>query len=1303
MKVVFNVSARWAIVVGLTVFSLSLVSGQLLADPTWEVGVTVSSDDQTLLPVDLSFGIDPAAQELGDSLDAVAPPAPPGAPYLYSYFIAGATKLFTDIRPDVDVTITWQGAIWNTETAIFYITWDSAALPDTGNFLFDGTIDMREADSAMVTGTWNPLSLQNEYLFTITRSFIGELNQIVITPDPADVVCLATQQFTAEGFDEFMNPIDTDPTWSVAPEGLGTIDAAGLFTAAGGTGWVIATDGEVVDSAAVTVLAGDVAMVTVAPGQATVMCNMQQQFNATGHDACDNEVAIDPVWTLSNPDLGDIDAFGLFTADMAGIGYAIATVNGFADSAQVTVVVGDFKVVEVTPDSAEVFQGDSVQFTAMGIDDCDNETAFVGVWTVEPQGLGTIDDTGLFTGVTPGEGWVIATKSTGSFRMQQCDPPYLKATDVTACDGETVFVDIEIAESVDTVEAMGFDITYDTNHMTYSTWISPGYLTDDWSQFVAVEISPGLISSGGYTAYDPPFANDAPPIPSGTSGTLFRLVFLTNGMEGDTSEICISNLKDDVDTGYNICCGLYACPEVPPVPPADTAWVKVIPKTPTGFRIAPEEATVQSGYTFAFAGIAIGEGDIEWDVTGETVFQTTDPMGSVVGNVYTAGQVGTWEIQASWDPYIDIAEVTVTPGDLVTMEMSPVEAEVSFGGVQCFSVTGADINGNEVIPAPVWSLSTPDLGEIDQTGCFTADSVETSGYVIATAGTVADSAFVTVIARGAPIDITVYPQDTTVASGQTVTYLAYATDGRVEWDVTVETAFDATDSCSVWYNNIYEACFVGTWAVIGMYDYEDTTFADTAIVNVTIGNIEWIEVMPETTVVSGSEMVYYATGYDANGNATDLTEATTFTTTDPCGSFEDNIYSACQIGPWEIIGTHIVHVDTVPVVVTTFDVTLNLSAGWNMVSLPVVPDNYSVDVLFPGHVGAFGWDGIDYVSADLFQIGYGYWLALLEPETVVLSGVPVTTYTRDIIGGWNMVGSISMVTDTSAFEDTPSGIILPNALNWYDPDGAIYVLSDMIEPGKGYWLPSLDAGVLTLNEALVAKRVAQSADVFSYASLTVTRDGTSKVLEFGLDAGATDGLDLTYDKPVPPPSPNNRFYAYFATDHELFSRYQRDVRSLGSTSTWTVEVLGQAGYSLDWDVTAISAELDVVMTVDDKAVDMRATRSLTIEKDSRIEITVGKGLIVPSNFDLAQNYPNPFNPDTEILYALPQSARTTVKIYNVLGQVVNILVDEYQPAGSYRVQWDGRSLTGEDVASGVYFYKMQAGDFVATKKMVLMK
>ncbi|MFQ6093917.1 MAG: T9SS type A sorting domain-containing protein, partial [bacterium] len=95
--------------------------------------------------------------------------------------------------------------------------------------------------------------------------------------------------------------------------------------------------------------------------------------------------------------------------------------------------------------------------------------------------------------------------------------------------------------------------------------------------------------------------------------------------------------------------------------------------------------------------------------------------------------------------------------------------------------------------------------------------------------------------------------------------------------------------------------------------------------------------------------------------------------------------------------------------------------------------------------------------------------------------------------------------------------------------------------------------------------------------------------------------------------------------------------------------------------------------------------------------------LTPKTYLLHQNYPNPFNPETEILYALPQSAHVSVTVYNVLGQVVKVLVNEDQPAGSYRAQWDGRSNTGEEVASGIYFYQMQAGDFKATKRMVLMR
>ena len=115
------------------------------------------------------------------------------------------------------------------------------------------------------------------------------------------------------------------------------------------------------------------------------------------------------------------------------------------------------------------------------------------------------------------------------------------------------------------------------------------------------------------------------------------------------------------------------------------------------------------------------------------------------------------------------------------------------------------------------------------------------------------------------------------------------------------------------------------------------------------------------------------------------------------------------------------------------------------------------------------------------------------------------------------------------------------------------------------------------------------------------------------------------------------------------------------------------------------------------------------EKDyKRFLALVRSVAMVPTEFALAQNYPNPFNPNTRINFQIPNPksqspVHTTLKVYNILGQEVRTLVDEVKEAGYYTVTWDGKDAHGADVASGVYFYRMTAGEFTATKRMVLMK
>jgi hypothetical protein len=107
---------------------------------------------------------------------------------------------------------------------------------------------------------------------------------------------------------------------------------------------------------------------------------------------------------------------------------------------------------------------------------------------------------------------------------------------------------------------------------------------------------------------------------------------------------------------------------------------------------------------------------------------------------------------------------------------------------------------------------------------------------------------------------------------------------------------------------------------------------------------------------------------------------------------------------------------------------------------------------------------------------------------------------------------------------------------------------------------------------------------------------------------------------------------------------------------------------------------------------------------------IGKGIQITDSEDelphidmLYQNYPNPFNPTTEIKYSISNPCHVELVIYNVAGQRLKTLVDSYQRPGLKSVAWDGKNSRGNMLASGIYFYRLSAGDFVHTRKMVLLR
>jgi photosystem II stability/assembly factor-like uncharacterized protein len=144
----------------------------------------------------------------------------------------------------------------------------------------------------------------------------------------------------------------------------------------------------------------------------------------------------------------------------------------------------------------------------------------------------------------------------------------------------------------------------------------------------------------------------------------------------------------------------------------------------------------------------------------------------------------------------------------------------------------------------------------------------------------------------------------------------------------------------------------------------------------------------------------------------------------------------------------------------------------------------------------------------------------------------------------------------------------------------------------------------------------------------------------------------------------------------------------------TLELINN-GLPANIDINALAIDSDNYLYAGTGGKSMFKTTTSTITYVDDINFA-------PTSFSLEQNYPNPFNPNTIISYTLPNSGNITLKIYDVLGNEVETLVDVYKPAGSYEVEFNTSSISYH-LSSGVYFYQLKAGNFVQTKKMLLIK
>ncbi|MBA4312779.1 MAG: hypothetical protein C0417_09135 [Chlorobiaceae bacterium] len=396
---------------------------------------------------------------------------------------------------------------------------------------------------------------------------------------------------------------------------------------------------------------------------------------------------------------------------------------------------------------------------------------------------------------------------------------------------------------------------------------------------------------------------------------------------------------------------------------------------------------------------------------------------------------------------------------------------------------------------------------------------------------------------------------------------------------------------------------------------------------------------------------------------------------------------------------------TVSVLQPTEVVEIPIIERWNLVSNPVGAVNDSTSVLFPGSTGgAYRYTESGYQSSARMLPGSGYWLKFANPETVLVEGRPRYEDTIDVVDGWNIIGSLSHGINISSI--TGIGTSIQTNFFGYN-DG--YSFADSIFPGRGYWVKVSPAGKLRIawTPTLITaqNRPTQIAERMNSFNEIIFENqmGQKRTLYYGVKNGESS---LTFD--LPPSPPEDVFDVRFKSQ-QFAETYSTPI---GKQLQFPIQINGTGSLiNVQWNSTFITDEI-VKLQIQESG---KKTRNVKLTgngeinnldpNNTKISLILIDRSEIPTEYILHQNYPNPFNPVTSIAYELPVESKVRLSVYNILGEIVSVLVDETTDEGFHSVEWDASV-----VASGVYFYKLEATgindqtkSFVQIKKMLLAR
>ncbi|GEM_PF-3982766 len=368
---------------------------------------------------------------------------------------------------------------------------------------------------------------------------------------------------------------------------------------------------------------------------------------------------------------------------------------------------------------------------------------------------------------------------------------------------------------------------------------------------------------------------------------------------------------------------------------------------------------------------------------------------------------------------------------------------------------------------------------------------------------------------------------------------------------------------------------------------------------------------------------------------------------------------------------------------------MSLRAQWNLISVPVDVADAHRTILFPGATsGAFRFDATGYKPSDVLDYASGYWIKFPSVQAINLDGTARTSQTIPVATGWNLIGSLSTPVPVSSLQMSQAGLIGHNVFAY----SGGYSIASSIEPGKGYWVKATASGSITLTaNAAAPKTMSLSSQLKELNTLTI-RDaaGNTQALYFGSGSPDLKTLEL------PPIAPDGAFDVRYSSQR-LVELHPAVVQQAAAFPILVRSA--QSPVTINWSIRNAGVKY-LLADAGSKALSLTGNGSvqLAAAEIGRIVLKV-ESAETPKQFALYQNFPNPFNPATTIGFDLPVASTVTLKVYNIIGQeVATVLNGAALDAGHQTFGFDATRL-----ASGMYFYRLQAGTFSSVKKMVLVK